>query len=91
MTFPITVEIENGSFIASLIGEPSLRVIEKTRGQALASLRERLQQRIEQGELLALEIEPVGVTSLAGKYQDDPTLREICEGAYHLRDAEQPS
>jgi hypothetical protein len=91
MTFPISVEVENGSYIASLIGEPALRVVETTRGQALATLRMRLQQRIAQGELLALEIEPVGVSTLAGKYQDDPTLLEICEQAYQFRDAEQPA
>ncbi len=91
MTFPISVEVENGSFVASLIGEPGLRVVETTRGQALATLRMQLQQRIAQGELLALEIEPVGLSTLAGKYQDDPTLLEICEQAYQHRDAEQPA
>lgn len=68
-----------------------MRVVETTRGQALATLRIQLQQRVAQGELLALEIEPVGLSTLAGKYQDDPTLLEICEQAYQLRDAEQPA
>ena len=55
MTFPISVEAENGVFVASLIGAPNLRVVETTRGQALATLRAQLQQRIAQGELIALE------------------------------------
>ena len=91
MTFPISVEAENGVFVASLIGSPHWRVVETTRGQALAALRAQLQQRIAQGELIALELEPVGVSTLAGKYQDDLTLREICDQAYELRDAELPA
>jgi len=40
------------------------------------------------GELLSLDVEPIGVSSLAGKYGTDPTLRAICEDAYRRRDAE---
>ena len=47
-----------------------------------------IEQQIELGELLSLNIERVGVSSLQGKYANDPTLREICTEAYTLRDAE---
>ena len=37
---------------------------------------------------MTLDIESVGITSLAGKYSDDPTLESICADAYRERDAE---
>lgn len=61
---------------------------EATRAEAIAALRTEIQQRIAQGELLTLEVDAIGVTDLAGKFKDDPTLREICEQAYQMRDAE---
>ncbi len=93
MSFPVLVETENGHFVASLLGASDLRVVEPTRDEAVAALKTELQQRIQKGELLSVEVsEPVtiGVSDLAGKYKDDPTLREICEQAYQLRDAENP-
>ena len=71
-----------------MIGLPALTVEAVTRAQAIADLKARIQQRVEQGELLSLEVETIGVTDLAGKFKDDPTLRDICEQAYQLRDAE---
>ncbi|MEP7340769.1 MAG: hypothetical protein ABI977_23770 [Acidobacteriota bacterium] len=88
MNFPVMVESQNGHFTASLVGAPSLSVVESTRAQAIAALKAEIQQRIEQGELLSLEVGPIGVSDLAGKFKDDPTLREICEQAYRERDAE---
>jgi hypothetical protein len=88
MNFPVVVEALNGNFIASLPGVPELSVEEPTRAQAIESLRAEIRQRVEQGELLLLEVDPIGVSSLAGKYSNDPTLREICEQAYQMRDAE---
>lgn len=88
MTFPILIETDDGQFAASLIGAPEVRVVEATRAQAIAELQEELRQRVQLGELLALEVEPLGVSDLAGKYRDDPTLREICAQAYEMRDAE---
>ena len=43
---------------------------------------------VDYGELTSVDIEPLGISDLAGTYRDDPTLREICEEAYRLRDAE---
>ena len=88
MTFPVLVEAHNGQFAASLAGVPGLRVVKSTRSQAIAALEAEIQQRIEQGDLLSLEIDATGVSNLAGKYSADPTLREICKQAYQMRDAE---
>jgi len=88
MTFPVLVEPRGGQFVASLVGAPNLCVVEPTRDQALAALKAEIQQRITHGELVSLEVETVGISSLAGKYSADPTLREICDEAYRGRDAE---
>ncbi len=88
MSFPVLVEMQAGQFAASLAGVPNVRVVQPTRSQAITALKSEIQQRIELGELLSLDIESVSVSSLAGRYSDDPTLREICEDAYQLRDAE---
>jgi hypothetical protein len=88
MTFPVVVEACEGQFAASLVGVPSVRVVGPTRSQAIDALKVVLEQRIALGELLSLDIEPTGISTLAGKYEADPTLRAICDEAYHVRDAE---
>lgn len=88
MTFPVWVEACDGQFAASLVGVPKVRVVGQTRSQALDALKTEIEHRVALGELLSLEIEPIAVTSLAGKYETDPTLHKICENAYRKRDAE---
>ncbi len=88
MTFPVLVEPCGGQFAASLAGAPAIRAVELTRLQAVSALEEKIQQCIKAGELLSLEIDTLGISSLAGKYSTDPMLREICENAYKIRDAE---
>ncbi len=88
MTFPILVKARGGQFAASLAGAPNVRVVEPTRSEAIDALKSKIRQRVDRGELLSLEIETEGVSSLAGTYRDDPTLGEICDEAYQLRDAE---
>ena len=88
MAFPVLVESSNGQFTASLVGAPHVRVVGHTRSEAISALQADIAQRIARGELLSLEVEEGGVSSLAGKYRTDPTLREICEEAYKQRDAE---
>jgi hypothetical protein len=88
LTFPILVQPVNGRFAATLLGAPEIRVTAPSRAEALAALEAALEQRIAQGELVAMEIGPRGISGLAGKYRDDPTLREICEDAYRQRDSE---
>lgn len=88
MTFPVVVEACAGEFAASLVGVPHVRAVGPTRSQAIDALQVEIEHRVALGELLSLDIETVGVSSLAGKYETDPTLRAICEEAYQLRDAE---
>jgi hypothetical protein len=77
MSFPIFVEAVDGQFAASLIGAPNLRVVKPNRAQAIAGLKAEIQQRVALGELLSLEIDAASISNLAGKYESDPTLREI--------------
>ena len=88
MTFPVVVEACDGQFAASLVGVPNVRVVGSTRFQAIDALSEELEHRVARGELLSLDIETIGVSSLAGKYEADPTLRTICDEAYQRRDAD---
>jgi predicted RNase H-like HicB family nuclease len=88
MTFPVLVQPADGQFAATLVGAPDVRVTASTRAEALAALEAAIEQRLAHGELVMLEIGARGVSALAGKYRDDPTLREICEEAYRERDAE---
>jgi hypothetical protein len=87
MTFPATVHPSNGEFEAALVGAPDVRATARTREDALAALESVIAERLDQGELVALEVRRRGLTGLFGKYRDDPTLREICEQAYQDRDA----
>ena len=88
MTFPVLIEPCDGQFAASLVGVPHVRVVGPTRSQAIEALQEEIEHRVALGELLSLDIETLGVSSLAGKYETDPTLRTICDDAYQARDAE---
>ena len=88
MAFPVLIEKCDGQVAAMLLGAPKIRVVCPTREQALGALRAEIQQRLDAGELLDLEVGPRGVSTLAGAFRDDPTLREISEEAYRLRDAE---
>lgn len=88
MSFTITVEPENDEFRAQLLGAPDICATAKTRQQAIDTLAAQIEQRIADGQLATVDVPRIGVSELAGKYADDPTLREICEEAYRLRDSE---
>jgi len=88
MTFPVIVHPLNGQFEAKLVGAPDVRVTASTRQEALAALELAIAERLDMGELVALEVRAGGLGGLFGKYRDDPTLREICEAAYQERDAD---
>ena len=88
MTFPVIVHPLNGQFEATLVGAAEVRAVASTREQALSALEAVLASRLDQGELVALEVRRRGLAGLFGKYRDDPTLREICETAYKERDAD---
>jgi hypothetical protein len=86
MTFSILVEPYHGGFAARLVGEESTRLVRPTRDEALAARTVELQQRVGRGELLSVEIARSGVSAVAGKFADDPTLPEICAEIYAERD-----
>jgi hypothetical protein len=88
MTFPVIVHPSHGQFEATLVGAPDLSATAATREEALAALESAIAKRLDQGELVALEVRGSGLAGLFGKYRDDPTLREICEAAYQERDAD---
>src|SRR5436309_13496048 len=89
MTFPVIVHPSNGQLQATLLGAPGMSVTASTREAALAALESAIAGRLDQGELVALEVRR-GLAGLFGKYRDDPTLREICDTAYRDRDADVP-
>ena len=88
MTFSVLVEACDGQFAASLAGVPKVRVVGPTRSEAIDALKAEIEHRVALGELLALDIETIGVSNLAGKYEADPTLCKICDDAYRDRDAD---
>ena len=88
MTVPVIVHPSNGQFEAALVGAPDVRVTAATREEALTALESAIAKRLDQGDLVALEVRRRGLAGLFGKYRDDPTLREICETAYRERDAD---
>ena len=88
MTFPVIVHPAAGQFEAALVGVPDVCVTAGTREEALAKLESAISKRLDQGELVMLEVRRRGLAGLFGKFRDDPTLREICEEAYKERDAE---
>jgi predicted RNase H-like HicB family nuclease len=88
MTFPVLVHPADGQFEATLVGAPDVRATATTREQALAALEAAIAKRLDQGELVALEVRRRSLAGLFGKYRVDPTLREICDEAYQERDAD---
>ena len=88
MTFPVFVSSLENRFSAALAGEPEVCGLGSTRAAAIAALKMDLARRVRRGELITLDIDAGGTTSLAGKYRDDPTLEGICHEAYRERDAE---
>jgi hypothetical protein len=83
MTFPVLIQSTDGQFCASVAGSPDLRCVRPSREEALGALRSELTRRVAANELVDLEIQPLGVSGLAGQFQDDPALRDICEQIYH--------
>lgn len=88
MTFPVIVHPAHGQFEAALVGAPDVRATAATREAALAALETAISERLDQGELVALEVRRGGLAGLFGKYRDDPALREICAAAYQERDSD---
>jgi len=88
MTFPVLIRTTNGQFSASLVGSPELGCVGSSKEEAMAALRQELSEKVKSGELVDLELTTVGVSGLAGRFTDDPMLREICDEIYRERDVE---
>jgi hypothetical protein len=86
MTVPILVEQTDGEFCASLVGAPKLRCTGTTRSEAIAALQSELGQKVATGELVTVEVPLLGVSGLAGRFADDPSLKDICDQIYHQRE-----
>ena len=56
MTFSVSVHPVSGQFEASLVGAPEVCAMAPTRVAALAALETLIEKRVEQGELVNLEI-----------------------------------
>jgi hypothetical protein len=88
MTVPVLIEPTNGQFSATLAGAPQLRCIRPSRDEAVAALQSELAQKIQAGELVNLDVAPLGVSGLVGRFKDDPTLCETRDEIYRERDAD---
>jgi hypothetical protein len=90
MTIPVLIQQTDGQFCASLVGSPDLRCVRPSRAEALAALQTELAQKVAADELVNLEIPPLGVSGLSGRFRDDPELHEICQEIYCERAAQKP-
>lgn len=90
MTVTVVVQQTNGQFSANVVGSSALQVVRPSRAEAIAALQHELATKLAAGELLELEVQPLGVSGLAGRFRDDAALPEICHEIYQQRDAERP-
>lgn len=90
MTFSVHLESHNGTVTATLLGSPGVRAEGATRDLALERIKGVIDERMRQGEIVQVDVPAPGILGLAGKYANDPSLREICDEAYKARDAERP-
>lgn len=88
MSIPVSIESTEHGFCAFVPGDRTVSGEGPTRQDAVAALRAEIQGRIARGELVLVNIEPLGVTQLAGAWADDPTVPELVEEIYRLRDEE---
>jgi hypothetical protein len=88
MSVPILIETTDGQFAASLVGVPGLRCVRPSKAEAIGALQHALALKVKTGELVDLDLGDVGISGLAGRFQNDPTLIEIREQIYRDREAD---
>lgn len=101
MQLTITVEQENGHFVAHLLGRPEYRAQATSRSEALELLGRSLRPMLDEEEHAIEENQdntkprpvfiklPVrNIKELFGIFKDDPDLDQICEDIYRQRDEE---
>ena len=90
MNVPVWIEQQNGHFIACVLGAPGVKSVADNREMALAGLRTEIETRLSAGELLFLEVEPKGLSALAGRYVEDEVSKQawddVVTEAYRYRD-----
>jgi hypothetical protein len=90
MTLPVEIHQENGRFTAAVLGSSDIRAEAASREEAISAVRAEIDRRRQSGKLVFVFVEPVGVSPFFGMFKDDPTLQELCDEAYRLRDADRP-
>ncbi len=86
MTIPVWVEQQNGKFVASLLGAPTVTASGDTKESAVAALESNLVAKQSTGQLVWLTMPALAVSDLAGAFPDSALWDEVCEEAYRSRD-----
>ncbi len=86
MPIPVSIEQLNGHFVATVLAMPSMRVEADTEHDALAAIRNRIRDDVEQKKVVLVEMDLVGLSGMFGKNKSHEDLQEICDEAYRLRD-----
>ncbi|MDY3553967.1 hypothetical protein R5W24_003081 [Gemmata sp. JC717] len=86
MTFPIFVTQSNGTFTASVLGDPRVASEGATKEQAVAAVTAQLQTRVTAGEVVLVNVP----APAPPRYTDDEIalMREMCDEIYRERDAQ---
>jgi hypothetical protein len=78
----------DGPFTAQLLGAPDLQATAATREEALEQLRTLLQEQVNLGSLLSIELPRQNpLMRWAGHLKDDPTFEEYLEEIRRFREA----
>ena len=88
MAIPVLVTEFEDRFEAVLVGTPDVRGQERSRSDAIESLKAELAQRTQRGDLVWVDFEPSQCHQVAGSSADDDTLPELCAEIYRQRDAD---
>ncbi|AWM41695.1 hypothetical protein GobsT_72160 [Gemmata obscuriglobus] len=85
MTFPIFVTQSNGTFTASVLGDPRVASEGATKEQAVSAVTAQLQSRMTAGEVVLVTVPPPAPDESPDKAQ---AWRELCDEIYRERDAQ---
>ena len=86
MDILVRISQTNGHFEATSMWAPQYRAEGATREEAVAAFRRRIQEDVNQSEVVRIEVEPHPITAMAGIFKDDPDLQEITDEIYRRRD-----
>ena len=86
MNLTVMFERSNGTVSAAVPGIPFLRAEGPSEEAAAEALRAQLRSSLARRAIGFIDVDPVGLSGIAGTYRDDPSLQDICDEAYRLRD-----